>query len=316
VLTGLRSDLAAPFVSREQIERLCMRSLLASPEERFFFKDRESRFVLVSAGWLAALGQGRSLDEVVGKTDFDIFSGLHAAAALKDEQRVLATGERMVGKVERETFDDRPDAWVATVKEPVFGDDGTIVGTWGISRDVTAQVEAEQALQHQMLHDAVTGLANRVALMDRLARALILLERRPGRVGLLFIDVDTFKGINDSLGHDAGDRVLAEIGRRLTTAARRIDTVARLGGDEFVILGAELSHDDDPRLIGERVLQVMRSPLNINGKTITVTGSVGAALTGDPLAEPGELLQQADSAMYDAKRAGGNRCQIFDQASA
>jgi diguanylate cyclase (GGDEF)-like protein len=181
---------------------------------------------------------------------------------------------------------------------------------------VTAQVEAEQSLEHQVLHDAVTGLANRVALMDRLSRALILLERRPGRVGLLFIDVDTFKGIHDSLGHDAGDRVLTEIGRRLTSAARRIDTVARLGGDEFVILGAELSHHDDPRLIGERVLQAMRSPLDIDGRTITVTGSVGAALTGNPLADPGELLQQADSAMYDSKRAGGNRCQIFGQTPA
>jgi diguanylate cyclase (GGDEF)-like protein/PAS domain S-box-containing protein len=293
-----------------------MRSLLTSPQERFFFKDRDGRFVLVSAGWLAAFGRGRTLDEVIGKTDFDMFSRSHAAAALKDEQRVLATGERMVGKIERATFDDRPDAWVATITEPVFGDDGAIIGTWGISRDVTEQVEAERSLEHQVLHDAVTGLANRVALMDRLSRALILLERRPGRVGLLFIDVDTFKGINDSLGHDAGDRVLTEIGRRLTSAARRIDTVARLGGDEFVILGAELSHHDDPRLIGERVLQAMRSPLDIDGRTITVTGSVGAALTGNPLADPVELLQQADSAMYDSKRAGGNRCQIFGQTPA
>lgn len=315
-MTGVRSDRASPFASREEIERLCMRSLLTSPQERFFFKDRDGRFVLVSAGWLAAFGKGRTLDEVIGKTDFDMFSRSHAAAALRDEQRVLATGERMVGKIERATFDDRPDAWVATITEPVFGDDGAIIGTWGISRDVTAQVEAEQSLEHQVLHDAVTGLANRVALMDRLSRALILLERRPGRVGLLFIDVDTFKGINDSLGHDAGDRVLTEIGRRLTSAARRIDTVARLGGDEFVILGAELSHHDDPRLIGERVLQAMRSPLDIDGRTITVTGSVGAALTGNPLADPGELLQQADSAMYDSKRAGGNRCQIFGQTPA
>jgi diguanylate cyclase (GGDEF)-like protein/PAS domain S-box-containing protein len=314
-LTGVRADLASPFVSRREIERLCLRSLLASPQERIFFKDRESRFVLVSDGWLAALGRGRSLEEVVGKTDFDIFSRAHAAAAFRDEQRVLATGERMVGKIERETFDDRPDAWVATVKEPVFDDDGRVVGTWGISRDVTAQIEAERALEHQVLHDSVTGLANRVALMDRLVRALILLERRPGRVGLLFIDVDSFKDINDSLGHDAGDRVLTEIGRRLTTAARGIDTVARLGGDEFVILGAELGHDDDPRLIGDRVLQAIRAPLEIDRRTITITGSVGAVLTGDPRADPIELLQQADSAMYIAKRAGGNRCHVFDRGS-
>jgi diguanylate cyclase (GGDEF)-like protein len=126
-----------------------------------------------------------------------------------------------------------------------------IIGTWGISRDITAQIEAEQALVHQTLHDSVTGLANRVALMDRLAQALVDLERRSGRVGLLFIDLDGFKDINDSLGHDAGDRVLVEVGRRLTDVARRGDTVARLGGDEFVLLCAHPSDDDDLRLIAD-----------------------------------------------------------------
>jgi diguanylate cyclase (GGDEF)-like protein/PAS domain S-box-containing protein len=289
-----------------------MRSLLASREERFFFKDRESRFLLVSAGWLAAVGHGQSLDEVVGRTDFDIFSHAHAVAAFEDEQRVLETGEPMVAKIERETFPDRPDAWVSTARAAVFDDDGAVIGTWGISRDVTAQIDAEQALVHQALYDSVTGLANRVALMDRLSQALVALERRPGRVGLLFVDLDNFKDINDMLGHDAGDRVLVEIGRRLTQAARRVDTVARLGGDEFVILGAELTDDDDPRLIGDRVVRAVRAPLNIDGHDVTVTASVGAVLSGDPHADPGELLQRADGAMYAAKRAGRNGFQIFE----
>jgi diguanylate cyclase (GGDEF)-like protein/PAS domain S-box-containing protein len=289
-----------------------MRSLLASPEDRFFFKDRQGRFLFVSAGWLAALGQGRSLEAVIGKTDFDIFNASHALAALEDDQRVLETGEPMVAKVERETFDDRSDAWVSTAKAPMLDDEGNIIGTWGISRDVTAEIDAERALVHNALHDSVTGLTNRVALMDRLAQALVALERRPGRVGLLFVDLDNFKEINDSLGHDAGDRVLVEIGRRLTRAARRADTVARFGGDEFVILGAELTDDDDPRLIGGRVVRAIRAPLQIDGHDLTVTASVGAVLTGDPHADPGELLQQADGAMYDAKRAGRNRFHIFD----
>jgi diguanylate cyclase (GGDEF)-like protein/PAS domain S-box-containing protein len=312
VLTDLRSVPASSGPSREEIELLCMRSLLASPGDRFFFKDRQGRFVLVSAGWLATVGQGRSLDEVIGKTDFDIFSSPHAVAALADEQRVLETGEPMVAKVERETFDHHPDAWVSTARAPMLDDEGAIIGTWGFSRDVTAQIDAERALVHNALHDVVTGLTNRVALMDRLAPALIGLERRPGRVGLLFVDLDNFKDINDSLGHDAGDRVLVEIGRRLTRAARRVDTVARLGGDEFVILGAELTDDDDPRLISDRVVRAIREPLQIDGQDLTVTASVGAVLTGDPHADPGELLQRADSAMYAAKRAGRNRFHVFD----
>jgi len=146
-LNDPRSDVRSSFSSREEIERLCMFNLLANPEERVFFKDRESRFLLVSEGWLAAEGQGRSLDEVIGKTDFDIFSRPHAVAALADEQRVIETGEPMLAKVELETFHDRPDAWVSTVKVPLRDEHGNIIGTWGIARDVTAQIDAEQALR-------------------------------------------------------------------------------------------------------------------------------------------------------------------------
>jgi len=289
-----------------------MRNLLAEPNERFFFKDRESRFLLVSAGFLAALAQGRPLEKLIGRTDFDIFSTPHALAALEDEQRVIATGRAMVAKVERETFHDRADVWVSTTKRPLLDEHKKIIGTWGVSRDITAQIEAEQALVHQALHDSVTGLANRVALMDRLAQALVDLERRSGRVGLLFIDLDGFKDINDSLGHDAGDRVLVEVGRRLTDVARRGDTVARLGGDEFVLLCAHPSDDDGLRLIADRVARAIRAPLMTDGRDLAVTGSLGVVVTDDPHVGPGELLRRADIAMYAAKRAGRNRFQVFD----
>ena len=115
-LDVLRSDPCSSSSSQEEVERLCMRNLLADPNERFFFKDLESRFLLVSAGFLAALAQGRPLEKVIGKTDFDIFSTPHALAAFEDEQRVIATGRAMVAKVERETFHDRSDVWVSTTK--------------------------------------------------------------------------------------------------------------------------------------------------------------------------------------------------------
>jgi PAS domain S-box-containing protein len=123
-----------------------VRNLLASPEERVWFKDLESRFLVVSDGWLAAVAPGCRLEQVVGKTDFDIFSRPHAAAAFDDEQAVIATGKPIVAKIERETFHDRPDAWVSTTKLPLRDERGEIIGTWGIARDVTAQIEAEQAL--------------------------------------------------------------------------------------------------------------------------------------------------------------------------
>jgi diguanylate cyclase (GGDEF)-like protein len=311
-LEDFRSDPAWDSSSREEIERLCMRNLLENPEERVFFKDRESRFLLVSAGFLAALAHGRPLDELISKTDLDIFSRPHALAALADEQRVMKTGRPMSAKLELETYHDRPDAWVSTVKLPLHDADGNVIGTWGTSRDVTAQVAAEEALAHQALHDALTGLANRVALMDHLAQALAALERQSGSVGLLFVDLDDFKQVNDSLGHDSGDCVLSEVGRRLMAVARRTDTVARLGGDEFVLLCAHLSHHDDLRLISDRVVRAIRAPLTIAGVELTVTGSVGVVLTTDPSVAPAELLRQADVALYTAKGAGRNRFEMFD----
>jgi len=289
-----------------------MRNLLASPEERLFFKDLESRFLVVSEGFLVGVTPGKTLADVVGKTDFDIFSRPHAEAAFEDEQRIIATGEAVVGKTEMETFHDRPDAWVSTTKLPLRDELGEIIGTWGISRDVTLQIKAEQALIQQALHDAVTGLANRVALMDRLQQALVALERRPGRVGLMFVDLDDFKDVNDAFGHEIGDRVLIEVGRRLTAVARRVDTVARLGGDEFVLLLSYLHDDADVRLMCDRVANAIRSPLKVDSRELHVTGSVGVVVTDDPLMDPGELVRRADVAMYGAKRAGRNRFEVFD----
>jgi diguanylate cyclase (GGDEF)-like protein/PAS domain S-box-containing protein len=299
-------------LDRQDLERMCMRNLLANPEERVFFKDLESRFLLVSTGFLLDQARGCSHDEVIGKSDFDLFSDEHAIAALEDEKRIIHTGEPMVAKIERETFRDRPDAWVSTTKLPLRDDGGLIVGTFGISRNVTAQVRAEQALARQALHDGVTGLVNRLALMDRLSQALVALDRRRGRVGLFFIDLDNFKVINDSHGHDAGDRVLVEVGRRLSRISRRGDTVARFGGDEFVLLRGALRDDDDARLIASRALRAIGERFVHGGNDLTVTGSIGVVVTDDPLADPGMLLRQADTALYEAKGAGRDCFKLFD----
>jgi len=297
--------------SQEEIERICMRNLLAGSEERIFFKDRESRFLFVSAGWLSAYYDGHSVDDVIGKTDFDIFSKAHAAEAFADEQRIIRTGEPMVEKLERETFRDRPDAWGSVTKQPLFDECGQIIGTFGISRDITVQIDAQQALTYQALHDSVTGLANRPALMQGVVRAFADHEAPTDRFALLFIDLDDFKSINDTLGHEVGDRVLRDVGRNLTRISRRGDTVARLGGDEFVLLCGGLREDDDLELICDRVMRAVCAPQQDGTQDLTVTCSLGAVITSASSAEPDELLQQADIAMYAAKRSGGNRFAVY-----
>ncbi len=336
-----------PPLPREEIERLCLRNLLSSPEERMFFKDLESRFLLVSEGFLTGVTHGLELDDVIGKSDFDLFSVTHASEAFADEQHIIRTGESVVGKIERETFNDRSDRWVSTTKRPLRDHDGNIIGTYGFSLDVTAEVEAQQALAYQALHDPVTGLSNRVALMDHLRRSLAALRRQPARLAVLMIDLDDFKHVNDALGHAAADDVLAQVGRRLRHATRRGDTLARFGGDEFVVC-ATLAPDDDVRRLCERITKTLRSPipgeqpvgalsgdqptlpddeleladdeptlpddvpsLPGHAPTFAVTGSVGAVVTDDPAADPNELLQQADLAMDAAKRAGRNHFEIY-----
>ena len=121
-----------------------MRNLLANTQERLYFKDLESRFLAVTQGYVDGLAHGRSVADVIGKTDFDIFSRPHAEAAYIDEQQVIETGQPMRAMIERETFEDRPDAWVSTTKMPLRDEHGEIVGTFGISRDVTGQIKAEQ----------------------------------------------------------------------------------------------------------------------------------------------------------------------------
>lgn len=283
------------------IELLCMRNLLGAREERLFFKDLESRFLLVSEGWLEAIARGRALPEVIGKTDFDFFTSPHAHAAFEDEQRIIRTGESIVSKIERETFADRPDAWVSTSRWPLRDAAGAIVGTFGISHNIDAQ-----------MRDAATGLSNRLALMDRLKQALVSLERQPGRVALLFLDVDGFKAINDTFGHRVGDVVLAEIARRLTGVSRRFDTVARYGGDEFVLLCTALRASDNLHLIGRRVMRAVCTPVHNDGRALTVSTSIGAVICSDPAADPERLLEQSDTAMYAAKREGGGRLAIYD----
>jgi diguanylate cyclase (GGDEF)-like protein/PAS domain S-box-containing protein len=290
-----------------------MENLLATPEVRFYFKDLESRFILVSAGSEATSSpSGHTVDEMIGKTDFDFYSYEHAAAAFNDEQEIIRTGKSIDGKLERETFHDRADAWVSSTKMPLRDREGAIIGTFGFTRDVTAQIKAEEALAHQVLHDPVTGLANRISLLDRLRQALVAMERLPGRVAVLFVDLDHFKEVNDSFGHEAGDQVLAEVARRLVHLSRRADTVARLGGDEFVVLCTLLRDDDDVSLIAGRIVERIGAIHVREGRDLSVTCSVGIFITDDPHADPEELIRSADEAMYEAKASGRNRYRTFD----
>jgi diguanylate cyclase (GGDEF)-like protein len=181
---------------------------------------------------------------------------------------------------------------------------------------------------YRALHDPLTGLANRGLLMDQLGQALARARRRPGSVAVLFLDLDRFKVLNDSLGHAVGDDLLVEVARRLERVMRSADTVARLGGDEFVVLAEAVASVDEALALARRLREAIAVPIPVGpGPRVVVTASVGIALsapdldpgTGDPddaaavvAATPASLLWDADVAMYRAKDSGRDRVQLFE----
>jgi diguanylate cyclase (GGDEF)-like protein/PAS domain S-box-containing protein len=180
-----------------------------------------------------------------------------------------------------------------------------------VVKDVTRRKQAEEALLRMANHDALTGLPNRVLLQDRLAQAIVHAQRAQRQVGVMFIDLDRFKHVNDSLGHDAGDQMIVEIARRLAGSLRESDTVARQGGDEFVVVLADLGCPEDAALVAQKVLDALFRPLLLGGQELFPTASIGLAMYPRDGQDSPTLLKCADSAMYRAKGQGGNAFRFY-----
>lgn len=181
-------------------------------------------------------------------------------------------------------------------------------------QDITGRKEAEYQLAHGALHDALTNLPNRVLFLDRLSLAFKRAERHfNNNFAVLYIDFDRFKLINESFGHITGDKILREIASRLNNCLRESDTVARLGGDEFSMLVEEINGFDEVAVIANRIQEDMSRPFSINGQEITLTVSIGIAEWARDYSKPENLLRDADTALYQAKRLGRNRFKTFDR---
>lgn len=177
----------------------------------------------------------------------------------------------------------------------------------GIVRDITERKETEQRIQFLAHHDFLTQLPNRALFHDRLEQALILGQRNHTLTALLLIDLDGFKGINDTLGHDHGDQLLIQVAERLKASVRKSDTVARLGGDEFALILNDLKQKNDSQLVALSVIDKLSQPFELNHSPCNIGCSIGISIAPTDSAEPTTLIKQADEAMYQSKQHGKGR---------
>jgi len=203
--------------------------------------------------------------------------------------------------------------WMMSRSLAIFDEAGTAYRMIGSQTDIQKRKEAESKLLFDALHDSLTGLPNRALFLDRLSHSLELLKgRREYHFAVLFLDLDRFKMINDSLGHLAGDRLLIEVARRITKVLRPVDTLARLGGDEFTVLCEEVADDASVTRFAERIQQALAVPVVLDGQTLVTSASIGIVISSSNYGHSEEILRDADAAMYRAKALGGGCCQIFD----
>jgi diguanylate cyclase (GGDEF)-like protein/PAS domain S-box-containing protein len=246
-------------------------------------------------GWTAEEVRGRSF------RDFGLVHG-------DSEELIRSHLEEMIeGRIRRArmlvrnvTKDGRP-IWCNWYSSAFIGEHGRLTSILALAEDVTARVEAEEQLRQAAVHDALTGLPNRNSLAARLEHAILRVNRSGDRLALLFIDLDRFKKVNDTLGHAAGDEVLRQAAGRIRACVREVDTVARLGGDEFVVLLETDVRPDIPGIIGERIRSAFGTPFEWKQTEVRCGASVGVSLYPDHARDPAALLASADEAMYRVK---------------
>jgi diguanylate cyclase (GGDEF)-like protein/PAS domain S-box-containing protein len=276
--------------------------------EGIFTTDPSGRILSVNAAYCAM--SGYAADELIGQRSSLFRSDWHPAEFYASLWKTLGDQGSWAGEiVNRRPNGENYTQWLSI--SAVRDTSDKVVEYVALATDISQRKAQEEAVWRQANFDALTGLANRNLLQDRLNRALVEARRNAKRVGVLFLDLDGFKWINDALGHDVGDQMLKEVARRLGDVMRQQDIVARQGGDEFIVVVGDLDDADDLVVVGEKLLARLSAPYALGDSTHHISASIGITVFPDDGDDPGTLCRNADIAMYQAKHAGKNRLQFF-----
>ena len=293
-----------------------LNTIMNSVDVHIYIKDSRLRYEYINRKVAELFGC--EPEQAVGRRDDAFFDAQTCAMLQQNDLKVLQQGVRLVEEETKCSLDGSQCHTYLSVKLPLRNEQGDIYALCGISTDITDHKEQQQEIHQLAFYDALTGLANRRMLLDRLQQAVARHERRgdDARGALLFIDLDHFKDLNDTLGHAVGDQLLQQVAQRLQHNLRKVDTLARLGGDEFVVLLTDLHPDatlasQKAGLIADKVVQLLAEPFVLQERACSLSASVGVVMFSDGC-NGYELLQRADLAMYDAKGKGRNGMRFYD----
>jgi diguanylate cyclase (GGDEF)-like protein/PAS domain S-box-containing protein len=285
-----------------------------SMAEDIYFKDRSGRFTRVNRAMATHLGLSNPA-QAIGRNEMDFLCRDEAEHRCRDDEEIVRRGRILVDVEEKWHLPGRSERWLSTTKIPLRDSSGVIVGTFGISRDITEKKRFDAELEQKGFYDPLTQLPNR-AMFDKRVERLVTRTRHLGQSSPLFavawLDLDRFKCINESLGHGAGDELLVRTARRMEACLRPGDVLARVLGDQFTILLDDLHSESDAVRVAERIQNAMTVPLAVGATEVFTSVSIGIALSSSGYSSHDDMLRDAYTALYRAKAAGRARHEVFD----
>jgi diguanylate cyclase (GGDEF)-like protein/PAS domain S-box-containing protein len=286
------------------------RTILAEIEEGYYEVDLAGSFNFVNNATCRQLGYTK--EELIGMNYLAYVPKEEAKGIYKAWNKVYRTGKPLKSYPFTCIRKDGTQIFLESSVSPLRNNEGKVIGFRSISRDVTEHRPFEQKLAEMATHDPLTGLPNRILLSDRFTIALALSRRTRNRLAVLMLDLDRFKTVNDSMGHDVGDQLLKAVGKRLASTMRKSDTVARIGGDEFVLVLPQIPQANEAAKFAQRILDDFREPFVCDDRRLSITTSIGVAVCPEDGKDIESLLKNADTAMYWAKEQGRDIYKFYD----